>query len=81
MAMGPQMQADDIHSFDRTGFVARAVHIERYKKIRQQRLGIPFPATPVLEKCRFLAAILLQFPRFRRLLVTLALLGIPLEQE
>jgi hypothetical protein len=32
MAMGPQMQADDIHSFDRTGFVAKAVHIERYKK-------------------------------------------------
>jgi len=69
MAMGPQMQADDIHSFDRTGFVARAVHIERYKKIRQQRLGIPFPAKKnvafwLLSCCS-----------------SLALLGIPLEQE
>jgi hypothetical protein len=33
------------------------------------------------EKCLFIAAFLLQFPCFRRLLVTLALLGIPLEQE
>src|SRR5258705_3150125 len=30
MAMCPRMQADYIHSFDRTDFVAKAVHIERY---------------------------------------------------
>jgi hypothetical protein len=35
----------------------------------------------VQEKRHFLAAFLLQFPRFRRLLVTVALLGIPLEEE
>ena len=33
------------------------------------------------EKCRFLATFLLEFPCFRRLLVTPALLGIPFEQE
>jgi hypothetical protein len=43
-------------------------------------LGGAIPQSPH-EKCRFLAAILLEFPCFRRLLVTLKLLGIPFEQE
>jgi hypothetical protein len=30
MAMCPQMQADNTDSFDRTDFVAKEVHIERY---------------------------------------------------
>jgi hypothetical protein len=30
MAKCPQMQADNVHSFERTDFIAKAVHIERY---------------------------------------------------
>src|SRR6266496_1824092 len=77
MAMCPQMQADNIHSFDGTDFVAREVHIERYISRGWARILY----NRYIQKCRLLATILLQFPFFRRLLVTLALLGIPLEQE
>ena len=57
------------------GFVAR-MYIERCSSE-----GWASPLMQSLqEKCRFLAAILLQFPWFRRLLVTVALLGNRLEQ-
>jgi hypothetical protein len=74
MAMCPQMQGSP---FDRNAFVARDVHIERYSSEGWAGSSLQL----LQEKCRFLAAILLQFPCFRRLLVTLALLGIPFEQE
>jgi hypothetical protein len=71
--MRPQMRAD---SFDRNGFVAMEVHIERYSSQGWASALLQ----SLQEKCRFLATILLQFPCFRRLLVTLALLGIAQEQ-
>jgi len=77
MAKSPQMQADSFNSFNRNGYVAKEVHIERYSSE-----GWAGSLLQLLqEKCLFLATILLQFPCFRRLLVTLALLGISFEQE
>jgi hypothetical protein len=71
------MSADKGGPFDRNVFVAREVYIERYS-----RAGWAGSLLQLLEeKCHVLAAFLLQFPCFRRLLVTVALLGIPLEQE
>ena len=71
------LSADAGGLFDGNAFVANEVHIERYSSE-----GWAGSILQLLqEKCRFLAAILLQFPCFRRLLVTLALLGNRFEQE
>jgi hypothetical protein len=70
------MSADPDGPFDRNGFVDGEVYIERYS-----REGWAVSLLQSLqEKCHVLAAFLLQFPCFRRLLVTVALLGIRLEQ-
>jgi hypothetical protein len=74
--MCPQIQTDSFNAFNPNPFVAKDVHIERYSSDGWGR----YSAIPH-EKCRFLAAILLEFPCFRQLLVTLKLLGIPFEQE
>jgi hypothetical protein len=57
--------------------LGKGVHIERY--ISGGWTG-PLPQL-AQEKRHFLAAFLLQLPRFRRLLVTVGVLGIPLEEE
>ena len=72
-----KVSADAGSPFDRNAFTARNVHIERYSSE-----GWAGSLLQLLqEKCRFLAAFSLQFPCFRRLLVTVALLGNPSEQE
>ena len=71
------ISADAGGLFDGNAFVANEVHIERYSSE-----GWAGSILQLLqEKWRFLATFLLEFPCFRRLLVTPALLGIPFEQE
>src|SRR5204863_5980199 len=70
------MSADAGGPFNRNAFVGREVYIERYIA----KVGRVLFCNS-RKKCHFLAAFALQFPCFRRLLVTVALLGIPLEQE
>src|SRR6266550_762893 len=57
MAMCPQMQADNIHSFDGTDFVAREVHIERYISRGWGRIPIQPLHSKMSPSCYDLAAV------------------------
>jgi len=71
------VSADAGDPFDRNAPVGKGVHIERYIGGGARVLFCDYDR----EKCHFPAGFLLQFPCSRRLLVTVALLGIPLKQE